>query len=215
MKINGPMKIDSSKKIGSPRRLRMRRSALLLALGILLAAVPAAAQDSSDDSSKFEVSVGYTWVHARAVTVNGCCFSMNGGSASFAYRANNWLSVVGDFSGVTNGNVLKSGLSLTVYPYTFGPRVSLRKWKQITPYGQALFGGGHASGTLYTTGSPTSSRNAFAMELGGGVDANITHHFAVRLAQVDYLFTTFQDGFTNHEHNLRITTGVVFRFGEH
>jgi hypothetical protein len=53
------------------------------------------------------------------------------------------------------------------------------------------------------------------MELGGGVDANISQHFAIRLAQVDYLFTTFQDGFTNHEHNLRITTGLVFRFGGH
>jgi outer membrane immunogenic protein len=193
----------------------MRKSALILVLGILLVAIPAAAQGSSDDSSKFEVSAGYSWVHARAVTTTGCCFSMNGGSASFAYNVNNWLSAVGDFSGVTNGNVLKSGLALTIYPYTFGPRISLRKWKQFTPYGQTLFGGGHASGTLYTSGSPHSSRNAFAMELGGGVDANINRHFAVRLAQVDYLFTTFGDGFTNHEHNLRITTGVVFRFGGH
>jgi outer membrane immunogenic protein len=193
----------------------MRRSTLVLALGLLLAAIPAAAQSSSDDSSKFEVFAGYSWVHARAVTATGCCFSMNGGSASFAYRMNNWFSVVGDFSGFTNGNVLNSGLNLTVFPYTFGPRVSLRKWKQITPYGQGLFGGGHASGTLYSTGSPTSSRNAFAMELGGGVDANVSQHFAIRVAQVDYLFTDFQDGFTNHEHNLRISTGVVFRFGGH
>ncbi len=108
----------------------MRRSALVLALGVFLAAIPAAAQSSSDDSSKFEVFAGYSWVHARAVTATGCCFSMNGGSASFAYRANNWFSVVGDFSGFTNGNVLNSGLNLTVFPYTFGPRVSLRKWKQ-------------------------------------------------------------------------------------
>jgi hypothetical protein len=53
------------------------------------------------------------------------------------------------------------------------------------------------------------------MELGGGVDANVSQHFAIRVAQVDYLFTDFQDGFTNHEHNLRISTGVVFRFGGH
>jgi peptidoglycan-associated lipoprotein len=192
----------------------MRSSFLVVALGLLLAAIPAAAQ-SSDNSSKFEVSAGYSWVHARAVTAMGCFFSMNGGSGSFAYCANDWFSVVGDFGGFTNGNVLKSGLSLTVYSYTFGPRVSIRKWKQLTPYGQALFGGGHASGTLYSIGAPTSSRNAFAMALGGGVDANIGQHFAVRLAQVDYLFTDFPDGFTNHEHNLRITTGVVFRFGGH
>jgi opacity protein-like surface antigen len=102
-----------------------------------------------------------------------------------------------------------------MYTYTFGPRVSIHKLKVLTPYGQALFGGGHASGTLYPAGAPTLSRNAFAMELGGGVDANISKHFAVRLAQVDYLFTDFPDGFTNHEHNLRVTTGLVFRFGAH
>jgi opacity protein-like surface antigen len=193
----------------------MYKRGLWLALGILLAALPVAAQGSSDDASKFEISAGYSWVHARAVTTTGCCFSMNGGSASVAYRANNWFSVVGDFGGFTNGNVLKSGLSLTVYTYTFGPRVSIRKYKHLTLYGQGLFGGGHAAGTLYTSGAPTSSRNAFAMELGGGVDANISEHFAIRLAQVDYLFTNFPDGFTNHEHNLRITTGLVFRFGGH
>jgi len=198
----------------------MYKSILGLAFGILLVAMPAAAQGSSDDASKFEISAGYSYVRARTVTTTGCCFSLNGGSASVAYRANDWFSIVGDFGGFTNGNVLKSGLSLTVYTYTFGPRVSIHKFKALTPYGQALFGGGHATGTLYTSGftpggAPASAKNAFAMELGGGVDASISTHFAVRVAQVEYLFTDFPDGFTNHEHNLRITTGIVFRFGGH
>jgi Outer membrane protein beta-barrel domain len=194
----------------------MKRSALGFALTILMAAIPAAAQSSAGETPKFEVSAEYTWVRARAVTSTGCCFSMNGGDASVAYNLNSWFGLVGDFGGFTNGNVLKSGLGLTVYPYTFGPRISIRKYKALTPFGEALFGGGHATGTLYTNGfTPATPKNAFAMQLGGGVDANVNRHFAIRLAEVDYLFTDFVDGFTNHEHNLKISAGAVFRFGGH
>ncbi len=198
----------------------MKKIMLGLALGILLSAAPAIAQSSGDSIPKFEVSLDYTWVRARAVTTTGCCFSMNGGDGSVAYSVNNWLGLVGDFGGFTNGNVLKSGFGLTVYPYTFGPRISIRKYKALTPFGEALFGGGHATGTLYTSGfivgsAPPAARNAFAMQLGGGVDANVNRHFAIRLAEVDYLFTDFVDGFTNHEHNLKISAGAVFRFGGH
>jgi len=201
-------------------RPHTQKLAIGMLLGILLAAVPVAAQGSGDDTPKFEISGGYTFVRARAVTATGCCFSMNGGSASVAYNATNWLSVVGEFGGFTNGNILNSGFSLAVIPYTFGPRVSIRKYKKLTPFGEALFGGAHATGTLYTSGftvgsAPATARNAFAMQLGGGVDANISPNFAIRLAQVDYLFTDFPDGFTNHEHNLKITAGVVIRFGGH
>jgi len=38
------------------------------------------------------------------------------------------------------------------------------------------------------------------MALGGGVDVNVSHRFAIRPAQVDYPL------------NLRVSTGVVFGF---
>ncbi len=199
--------------------MRKLRIGLGLTLGFLVAAIPAAAQ-SGGDSPKVEISLGYTYVNARTIVATGCCFSMNGGGISAAFRANNWFSIVGDFGAYYAGNIHNTGLTLSVFPYTFGPRISIRKHKTFTPYVQALFGGAHAGGTTYTrafhVGSgPAIPRNAFAMELGGGLDAKVSTHFAIRLFQIDYFFTNFPDGATNYEHNIRVTAGLVFRFGSH
>ena len=60
----------------------------------------------------------------------------------------------------------------------------------------------------------TLSNNAFAMTVGGGFDVNLSRHFAVRPAQVDYLLTRFDELNTNAQtqNNLRVSTGVVFHF---
>ena len=52
------------------------------------------------------------------------------------------------------------------------------------------------------------------MTVGGGFDVNLSHHFAVRPAQVDYLLTRFDESTNNarSQNNLRVSTGIVFRF---
>lgn len=179
----------------------------------------AAVSPSANSTPKWEVSGGYAFLRTRTVSAAGCCFNMNGGSLSVAGNLNSWFSVVGDFGGYYTGNVLSSNATLSVYTYTFGPRVSIRKSERITPYFQGLFGAGHAGGTLYTRSfqqgtAPPSARNAFAMIVGGGLDVNVNPHFAVRLVQADWLFTEYPNGITDHQHNLRITTGFVFRWGK-
>jgi hypothetical protein len=200
----------------------MRRNWLGLALGMFLGVAPVAAQSptAANATPKVEVSFGYDYVRARTVPAAGCCFNMNGGSASVAASVNKWLSVVGDFGGYYTGNVMNSGDTLSVFSYTFGPRISIRRSERFTPFMQGLFGGGHAGGTLYTRtfqqgSAPPTARNSFAMVLGGGLDVNVNRHFAVRAFQADWFFSEFPNGFTNHQHNLRVTGGVVFRFGSH
>jgi len=58
-------------------------------------------------------------------------------------------------------------------------------------------------------GSGTDS--AFAMAIGGGLDVPIKQKFAIRVAQVDWLRTNH---FSAAQNNVRLSTGVVFRFGE-
>lgn len=68
-----------------------------------------------------------------------------------------------------------------------------------------------------------STQNAFAMAVGGGLDIKLNRHVAIRPAQLDYLPTHFSPlnipgvPFTLNDvrwqHNLRYSTGVVFRFG--
>ena len=52
-------------------------------------------------------------------------------------------------------------------------------------------------------------RNDGLVALGGGVDFTLTHRLALRV-QPDYLQTDF---FSNTQKNFRISTGLVFKFG--
>ena len=57
----------------------------------------------------------------------------------------------------------------------------------------------------------TQSDTAFAMAFGGGIDANVSKQFSVRVGQVDYLYTAH--GSSMHQNNIRASAGIVFRFG--
>jgi opacity protein-like surface antigen len=82
----------------------------------------------------------------------------------------------------------------------------------VTPFGQVLFGVAHTGRALLAT---PNSQNAFAMTVGGGLDYRLSSHFSIRPAELDYLLTRFNE-FTNtsaqSQNNLRVSTGIVFRF---
>nr|HEV7955177.1 hypothetical protein [Candidatus Acidoferrales bacterium] len=56
--------------------------------------------------------------------------------------------------------------------------------------------------------------NDFNFTAGGGVDWKINHGFSVRLAQAEYLHTQFANAVNNSQSNFRLSTGVVFSFGQ-
>lgn len=185
---------------------------MLLSVSSLAAQTPLV---GSSETPRAEISLGYSYVLARTATPTGCCFNMNGGSASAAFNVTNWLGIAGDFGGYHVGNVRNSGFPLDVFSYTFGPRISIRR-RRVIPFAQALFGGGHAGNSLYTVGfqqgsAPPSARNSFAMALGGGLDVNVSRHLTIRAFQADWLYTQFPNGTNNRQNNLRITAGIVFR----
>ena len=81
------------------------------------------------------------------------------------------------------------------------------------PYGQVLFGGTHAGGTLAPGSSGIAgSANAFAMTAGGGVEVEVRRRLAIRPAEVDYFLTRFANAVNDHQNNFRFSAGVVFRF---
>jgi opacity protein-like surface antigen len=89
--------------------------------------------------------------------------------------------------------------------------VSYRHFGRVTPFGEVLFGVTHAGASIAGT---SGSDNAFAMSLGGGLDCKLNHHFAIRPIKVDYLITRFPETGTSNQtqNNLRVSTGIVFRF---
>jgi opacity protein-like surface antigen len=171
----------------------MKRSVLLCALMVCFSGVARAQEHPA-----VETSFDYSYVH---VSDSGFTANLNGGSASVAFNPSSWLGVVADFGGYKGSqNGFDGGNVIT---YMFGPKVAMRRGR-VTPYAQALFGGAHADIAGTTS-------NAFAMALGGGVDANLTEHIGVRVIQAEYLMTRF-NFVSNQQNNVRISAGVVFRF---
>ena len=172
----------------------------------------AVAAQAQEERKTIDVFTGYSYVRDNPSTPRANSFSLNGGNASVAYNFNNWLSGVADFGGYHNTNILGSGGSDTLSTYLFGPRVSYHRFGRITPFGQVLFGVAHTGRALLAT---TNSQNAFAMTVGGGVDYRLSSRFSIRPAQVEYLLTRFNE-FTDpraqSQNNLRVSTGIVFRF---
>jgi opacity protein-like surface antigen len=169
----------------------------------------------AQDIPKFDIFAGYSYVRENPSAPGASSFSLNGGSASVAYNVNSWLSGVADFGGYHNGNILGSGVDGTLSTYMFGPRVSLHHIGRLAPFGQVLFGVAHATSNLSGVATTiSSSDNAFAMSVGGGVDYRLSRHLLLRPLQVDYLLTRFSETGTGaqSQNNLRASTGVVFRF---
>ena len=163
----------------------------------------------AQDTPKFDIFAGYSYLRLNPSTAGVSSFNLHGGSASIAYNAKSWLSGVADFGGYSNGNILNTGINGTLSTYLFGPRVSYRHFGRITPFGEVLFGVAHAS-----SAGTSGSDNTFAMTLGGGLDYKLSDRFAIRPVKVDYLMTRFSETGTSNQtqNNLRVSTGIVFRF---
>jgi len=182
---------------------------LLVSLMAVLSLFGATAR--AQETPKVDVFAGYSYFRNNPSTAGASSFSLNGGSASVAYNANNWLSGVADFGAYHNGNILSTGTNGTLSTYLFGPRVSYRHFGRVTPFGEVLFGVAHAGASIAGT---SGSDNAFAMSLGGGFDYKLSQHFAIRPVKVDYLLTRFPETGTSNQtqNNLRVSTGIVLRF---
>jgi len=196
-------------------RIGIRTSLTLLVIIAAVSLAPAAAQTASayETQPGAELALTYTYLHTNAPPDACGCFSMNGGSASFAYPLKHSFSVVAEAGAVTASNVNSTGLDLTLSSYLGGGRYSLRRFQRFTPFAQLLLGAAHASGSLAPGQIGLGSSTAFAMAAGGGLDVNLSRHVAFRVFQTDYLLTLLPNRTTDRQNNFRFSTGIVFRFG--
>lgn len=151
-----------------------------------------------------EVFGGYSYLHSSFA---GTGLNFNGASGSLAVNLSPVFGIVGDFGGYHNTT---SGVSTNNFTYLFGPKFAYRGNEKVTPYFHVLLGGVHASSSF---GTVSASSNAFAMALGGGLDAKVAPHIAIRVAQVDYLLTKLPDDKDDRQNNVRVSAGIVFRWG--
>ncbi len=207
------------------RARKIRKAVYLFGLALLLGvmAIPAAAQETPP---KAEAFLGYSYVRANPDASGVSSFNLHGGIGSLTYNVTDSLGLVADFGGYRVGNINGVDVDGNVFTYLFGPRFTYRRSNRVTPFVQVLFGG--ARGSAQVAGTP-GSQNAFAMTAGGGLDVKVNRYAAVRLIQAEYLLTRFDepnDGVcilivpppagciaTRSQNNVRLSTGIVFRFG--
>ena len=163
-----------------------------------------------------DLALGYSFLLSNAPP-GGCgCFNLNGGGATFGRRVKPpQFALVGDVTVAHVGSISNSGESLTLSTFTAGMRYMPQLGHaRLQPYGQALAGVAHSSGSLVQGSNPGAANAgaAFAARVGGGLDLRANHRFSVRLVEADYLLTTFDNGSNNHQNSLSLGAGIVVRF---
>ena len=195
------------------RELRMVKMALVMAaLGssAALAQVQAAGRDAT--VPRFDVSVGYDYIRANAPP-GGCdCFGLDGGYISGGMHITNWLSLAGEFTGSHSSDISVLGQDLTLMTYTVGPKVTYRHHR-LVPYAEFLVGGAHGGDSYFPSSiSSATSATSFAFSTGGGLDVDLTRHFAIRAFDAQYLKTSLPNGQDNAQNQLMLSAGLVIKF---
>lgn len=189
----------------------------LFGTGLLLAAVTTLAPVSSaQQPHTFEVGAGYTYLHTNILP--GCnCFSLNGGDVQAAVGLNRQFQAVGEAGATHRGGITPDGYTLTQVTYAFGLRYFPLPAARLRPFGESLFGGAHALGSLAPGNNAIGgSSNAIAFLTGGGVELRLTRTLLLQPARIDYEFTNFRNGQQNHQNDVRLSVGVLYRFrGRH
>lgn len=192
----------------------MRSIALLTALSLGLVATTASAQAPYTETHSRDAAITYQWVRSNAPP-GGCgCFSLNGAGISASRGILASVAAVAEFSGVYAGSGPYSGDTLTLVSYMAGARYWVAQSGQhgpnaLQPFAQVLLGAAHAGGGLAGAGDGSY---ALAARAGGGVDLPLSYHLAAR-GQVDYYATKFPNTANNHQNNLLIGAGLVYRWG--
>lgn len=162
-------------------------------------------------------------------------FNCAGGGGTFQYNVSSMLAIAADLGGCRFfGNTL--GLSNVItgnqFTYLFGPKLTFRSSSRFTPFADLSFGGDRLSvscnsGTtnaniacLTATGANTYSKNAFALNVGGGIDIRLSNKFSIRPVQADYLYTRFGNNCSlavcsnnNNQNAFRLKSGIVMAWG--
>jgi opacity protein-like surface antigen len=193
--------------------IRMRSSCkfVLTTAALTLAAFAVTAKPVAAQEPKAELSAGYQFTHAAGDS--GINFPA-GWYLDVAGNVKPMFQVVGEVSGAyktesDDFDEFGTDVSLKLHTFMGGIRVGSKANAKLVPFGQVLFGGARASGSVNASGGGTSinvgsSSTEFAMQLGAGVNAWVTNNFGIRIG-ADYRRILTGGG----ENEVRVVGGVV------
>jgi len=156
-----------------------------------------------------EIFGGYSWLHPNGYVDWGKVPDIAHGwnaSSTFYFPNIRKLGIVVDGSGHYNSTESNVGLGLMGLQYKF-------RNDQFSPFVRVLVGAAKISP------AGLDSQWRAAVGGGGGFDLNLTPLISLRLAQADYLYTTYNPSvFIAHNSTwnmVRLSAGVVFNVGNY
>lgn len=180
------------------RRVLHSFMVLLLSIGALVAATPSLLAQSQPDSPRVQLFAGYSYLRYDSKSIGFAdTTGLNGWNFMAAYNLFRGFGVVAEASG-------DYGLHLNLRDVLVGPQFFYQRGK-FTYFGHLEFGKARSFDNVGTGNLDTQ----MAIEVGAGVDRDITRHFAFRIVQADYLHTKL---FQTTQNNLQLSTGVVYHW---
>ena len=202
---------------------RTVRGSVLLTAALMSATVSATAQKLNMKGGTADVAVTYTLERSKIANTACGCFWLNGASLDGAYTFHKGLGIAMNLTGEHASNIANTGVNLGKITYLVGPRYTgkldfggvKRHYGRV--FGEFLIGGTHGFDSVFPgAGTATATANSFAMQLGGGVDLNTKHGFAVRALEMDYVHTSLPNNGSNSQNDFRIAFGMAYHWkGSH
>jgi hypothetical protein len=166
-----------------------------------------------------ELFIGYAHEYANISgsyagtlnTVNGHSTGLNGFAFEAGHYLHNNLGFIIDIARESNSKVDSTGVGYVRTSYLGGLGYRLRNYGFFSPSVHVLGGVDHGE---FTVEENLPSKFTFinteaAVAAGATLDGNLSHHVAIRMAQVDYLYTHH---YGTNQNSFRYAGGLVVRF---
>ncbi len=200
---------------------------------VLLLSLPVFAQE---ETPKADLFVGYEYLRFVPSLTGNPSVGFNGGGGAVNFNLNKMFGLKGEFTGATHGGTAQTygpytlGRSANLFSYLFGPQIAFRNNPKVVPYVHLLFGGSHSnfySSLVISKSAPAvkdSTKEAYTMAFGGGLDVRAGKHMSIRLGQFDYFMTRFTGSGLDsagtaivtdisNQSNFRYMCGIIFHIG--
>ena len=188
---------------------------LLLALSLL----PASGLRAQATPGHQEMDLAVTYTAQYSNLVSTPTFWHQGGGVELSAQIYRGFGLAANVTGTQTDNAAGSGVGLSLVTATFGPRytfyhpIGMERKRSLALFGQGLIGNAWGFNSYFPSPSGVQTDTiAFALDVGGGVDLGLSHHFGVRVFQADWVRTQFPNAGTNVQNTFRLNAGVIFRF---
>ena len=200
----------------------MKSATNALLVAILVYGTGLVAQD------RFEVSAEYSYLRFSPTITGLSSRNFNGGGVGAQLNFLKILGIKAEVMGYGNTTFSRTVSGVTydatanMYTFLAGPVFRIPLWR-VKPFGEVLLGASHTNGyvnlhnAIVAGGgaiSSTPTQNPFTLAAGGGLDVTISHHFAIRPGEFNYVLSRFSNPLTNtnNQNNFRYCAGLIFKF---